>query len=852
MAENKKKSTDIKIAITKKTPTGSKKSSGSNSGKSKNSSRGSINHNKQSKKPSDKLIHKFIPFMFFVAALLLLVCLIFGSSIGFVGEWIRNILGGLMGTASFLFVALLVYFGIIWRRMIDSHRIVYKTVMILLAVVFFAATCDVILIAVLGKEADGFNIVKFYTDGGLFTGGGIIGGMIGWLCFQGMKLFSLIPLIPAIIIFMMLVLDVTPQDVIERIKRSNAKRAERRAIERAEREKEELEAAKRQKEEKNYSDKPEPDIPDNDENRFRNAVIRESKEEPAVEQEPISVAPMPEPIKEEKAETVEETGEFRLNDIFSEKEIDAMQAGGDDSSEFVDPLPYDADGDEAQAAGVQNEKLKWTPPPIDLLIEDKTSKADLSESIMITKRKLYETLESFDIRVKDIGYSIGPTITRYEIYPDSGVRVRAIANLVDDIALNLAAGDIRIEAPIPNKPAVGVEVPNTVRATVRLRTILDTDTFRNSSPLTVCLGQDVGGKNIYFDIKKMPHMIIAGTTGSGKSVCINCIVCSLLYKNSPDKVKLIMIDPKKVEFSIYQHIPHLYCPVISDARKAAGALASAVAEMERRYTLIEDVGVRDIDAYNVATANDPDREYLPKLIIVIDELADLMMMAKADVEQFITRIAQKARAVGIHLIIGTQRPSVDVITGLIKANVPSRIACTVKSQVDSRTILDISGAEKLIGQGDMLFSPIGLAKPMRVQGSFLDDSEVARIIEFIKANNAEVVYNSAFMDSMEAAAANVGEKKTGGAALDAADMSDEGGDVKFRQAVEIAISEGKISTSLLQRKLEIGYGRAAKLIDRMEEMGYVSSSDGGNKPRKVLITKQEYYERSINDTVSED
>ena len=311
-----------------------------------------------------------------------------------------------------------------------------------------------------------------------------------------------------------------------------------------------------------------------------------------------------------------------------------------------------------------------------------------------------------------------------------------------------------------------------------------------------------------------------------------------------------MIDPKKVEFSIYQHIPHLYCPIISDARKAAGALASAVAEMERRYTLVEDVGVRDVDAYNQATARDPDREYLPKLIIVIDELADLMMMAKADVEQFITRIAQKARAVGIHLIIGTQRPSVDVITGLIKANVPSRIACTVKSQVDSRTILDISGAEKLVGQGDMLFSPIGLAKPMRVQGAFLEDAEVGRIVDFIKANNAPVEYNSAFMDSMEAAAMNVGEKKTGGAALDAADMSEENGDIKFRQAVEIAIQENKISTSLLQRKLEIGYGRAAKIIDRMEELGYVSEADG-NKPRRILITKQEFYEKAVNGSVEE-
>lgn len=822
----------------------------------------------QDKPSSEKIIHKFIPFFLFVVALLMLCCLIFGDVIGVVGDGIKKISGGVFGMAAYLFVVVLVYLGIVWRKLIDSRKYKLKLIMLSLTILTVSALCEVISLAI--GVVDGANafpgVDVMFEEGGRMLGGGFLGGLMGWGLYAGLNLVSLVVLIPALIVFLLVIFDLTPADIAERVRLRRAKRLEAKAAE------EEAARLLSQKNQREHQNKPETENAYSDMSEIDANIANEAQDDgtelfddgmydtmPKDDQKPekgaVIVDGEVQELDEDKEESHESgNGEFRLADVFDDRRRRQLQANDDDDSAEMSDTAAEEDGDivfeEVEDREPETVKPEWIAPPVDLLVEDKTSKADLSDSIAITKRKLLETLSSFDIRVKDIGYSIGPTITRYEIYPDSGVRVRAIANLVDDIALNLAAGDIRIEAPIPNKPAVGVEVPNAVRATVRLRSIIDTDTFRNSSPLTVCLGQDVGGKNIFFDIKKMPHMIIAGTTGSGKSVCINGIVCSLLYKNPPDKVKLIMIDPKKVEFSIYQHIPHLYCPIISDSRKAAGALASAVAEMERRYSLVEDVGVRDIDSYNKATERDPDREYLPKLIIVIDELADLMMMAKADVEQFITRIAQKARAVGIHLIIGTQRPSVDVITGLIKANVPSRIACTVKSQVDSRTILDIGGAEKLIGQGDMLFSPIGLAKPMRVQGAFLEDAEVARVIDFIKANNAPVEYNSAFMDSMEAAAMNVGEKKTGGAALDAADMSDENGDTKFRQAVEIAISEGKISTSLLQRKLEIGYGRAAKLIDRMEELGYVSAPDG-NKPRRILISKQEYAERSMNDTLSE-
>ncbi len=498
-------------------------------------------------------------------------------------------------------------------------------------------------------------------------------------------------------------------------------------------------------------------------------------------------------------------------------------------------------------------------PPVDMLTPNpNAAEEDYSQELQENAQRLMETLRSFKVSIKEITYSRGPTITRYELKPDAGIRVRAIANLVDDIALNLATTGVRIEAPIPNKPAVGIEVPNRTRATVYLRDLIETPKFFESkSRLTSCLGMDVGGNPIYFDIAKMPHLLIAGATGMGKSVCINTIIVSLLYKAKPDELKLILIDPKKVEFTIYKNIPHLYAPIVSDPKKAAGALASAVAEMERRFEMIEDAGVRDISGYNAVTENDPDREYMPHMVIIIDELADLMMTAPDEVETSICRLAQKARAAGIHIIIGTQRPSVDVITGLIKANIPSRIACTVASQTDSRTILDIGGAEKLIGRGDMLFAPVGASKPMRVQGAFVSEGEVENIVTFIRDNNAAGKFNAEFIERINEEAAKCGMKKNAqsNAGFDSdSDGEVEGGDSKFNEAVKLAIEEGKISTSLMQRRLGVGYGRAAKIIDAMEERGYVSKPDG-NKPRRVLISMEEYMRRKMDnelDDISDD
>ncbi len=489
-------------------------------------------------------------------------------------------------------------------------------------------------------------------------------------------------------------------------------------------------------------------------------------------------------------------------------------------------------------------------PPYDLLTADKNPKeSDYSDELKENAKKLMETLASFNVRIKEINYSRGPTITRYELRPDAGVRVRSISNLVDDIALSLATSGVRIEAPIPGKSAVGVEVPNRHQATVYLRTLIESPTFsETASRLAVCLGMDVAGKPIYFNIDKMPHLLIAGATGMGKSVCINSLIVSILYKAKPDEVKLILVDPKKVEFNIYKEMPHLYVPVVSDPKKAAGVLATAVSEMERRFEMIEELNVRDITNYNRIAETDPEIKPMPRIVIVIDELADLMMTAPDDVETAVCRLAQKARAAGIHLIIGTQRPSVDVITGLIKANIPSRIAFTVASQVDSRTIIDIGGAEKLIGRGDMLFAPVGAAKPMRVQGAFVGEVEVENIVEFLKSHNNTAQYDDEFVKRIEEEAARCGTKKGSAAAAYREDVDGAQVDPKLHEAVELAIETGKISTSLMQRRLGLGYGRAAKVIDQMQELGYVSAADG-NKPRKVLITKEQYMEKMINDDV---
>ena len=468
-------------------------------------------------------------------------------------------------------------------------------------------------------------------------------------------------------------------------------------------------------------------------------------------------------------------------------------------------------------------------PPIELLSEG-TPKGIKGgkKAVTDTATKLQKTLYSFGVSAKVENVSIGPAITRYELKPAEGVRVSKIANLADE--------SIRIEAPIPGKQAVGIEVPNKENEIVHFRDIIDTDKFRESkSKLSFALGKDVAGQEIITDIAKMPHVMIAGATGSGKSVCINTLIASIIYKAKPSEVKLVMIDPKIVELSVYNGIPHLLIPVVTDPKKAAGALAWAVQEMENRYATFAQKGVRDLKGYNEAAEKEKIGR-LPHIVIIIDELADLMMVAKNDVEDAICRLAQKARAAGMHLVIATQRPSVDVITGLIKANIPSRIAFAVSSQVDSRTILDMVGAEKLLGKGDMLFYPAGAPKPTRVQGAFVSDSEVEKIVDFVKANG-EVKYNEAILESIENA--NKTDREM------AEEELDDDTDPFLMDAIDVVVETGQASTSFIQRRFKVGYARAGRIIDQMEERGIISGYQG-SKPREVLMTKDRWEELKMS------
>lgn len=493
----------------------------------------------------------------------------------------------------------------------------------------------------------------------------------------------------------------------------------------------------------------------------------------------------------------------------------------------VEAPGYQKDASSEAAQDVIPENPHYQLPPLSILLRPyRLKNTRLSKDISDNIRILEETLESFGIRGKVLQVSRGPAITRYEIQPPAGVKVSRIVGLSDDIALSMAAPGVRIEAPIPGKAAVGIEIPNKETAMVHLRDLLETHEFnRASSKLTISLGKDIAGNPVVADLAKMPHLLIAGATGSGKSVCINTLIVSILFKATPEEVKFLMIDPKMVELTMYNGIPHLVSPVVIDPKKAAVSLRWAVKEMEHRYELFANAGVRDITRYNQQFENkkpgSDDLSPLPLIVVIIDELSDLMMVAPADVEDAVCRLAQMARAAGIHLLVATQRPSVDVITGLIKANIPSRISFAVSSQIDSRTILDMSGAEKLLGKGDMLFFPVGAAKPVRVQGAFLSDREVEDLVNYLKTQ-AEPVYNNRILKE---------EPKK--------DVVREMEDELLPNAVQLLIESGHASISLLQRRLRIGYARAARLIDIMEQKGIVGGYEG-SKPRAILMNLDQF------------
>lgn len=493
------------------------------------------------------------------------------------------------------------------------------------------------------------------------------------------------------------------------------------------------------------------------------------------------------------------------------------------------------------AKEIGNSDHSYQFPPLELLKKGKTQTAEKEDLIRHNAIKLQEVLKSFGVNVTMTNYSCGPSVTRYEMVPEQGVKVSKITGLADDIMMNLAAQSIRIEAPIPGKSAVGIEIPNTKRSGVGFRELIDTEKFiKHPSKIAFAVGKDIEGNVVVEDIAKMPHLLIAGATGSGKSVCTNTLIMSILYKARPDEVKLILVDPKQVELKVYNGIPHLLTPVVTDPKKAAGALNWAVAEMTKRYQMFSECNVRNIQGYNEKVREvqesgkvDEDAlEKMPQIVIIVDELADLMMVAKAEVEEAIVRLAQLARAAGIHLVIATQRPSVDVVTGLIKANVPSRIALSVSSGVDSRTIIDSVGAEKLLGNGDMLFYPTMYPKPLRVQGAYISDDEVMNVVEYLKAQNGETTYNEEVTTQITSSAGSSTTAIGNGA-------SDDDRDEYFVQAGKFIIDKNKASIGMLQRMFKIGFNRAARIMDQLFEAGVVGPEEG-TKPRQVLMSEEQF------------
>lgn len=544
----------------------------------------------------------------------------------------------------------------------------------------------------------------------------------------------------------------------------------------------------------------------------------------------VNVEPKRKPrkTKESQAEVMEETA--KVADDITAVSATSMNANTLSNSTITSNINSTTSSDEI--------KKEYVFPPISLLKTAKGKASNNETSVRETAMKLKSTLESFGVNVTVTDYSCGPSVTRYELQPEQGVKVNKIVSLADDIKLNLAAADIRIEAPIPGKAAIGIEVPNKESSSVYFRDLLESENFKNfNSNIAFAVGKDISGQVVVADIAKMPHLLVAGATGSGKSVCINTLIMSIIYKAKPDDVKLIMIDPKQVELSIYNGIPHMLIPVVTDPKKAAGALNWAVMEMTNRYQLFAQYNVRNLQGYNEKVKSvtgleegNEELKKLPQIILIVDELADLMMVAHHEVEDAIVRLSQLARAAGIHLVIATQRPSVDVITGLIKANVPSRIAMTVSSGVDSRTILDMNGAEKLLGKGDMLFYPTGYPKPVRVQGAFLSDEEIANVVDFLKSKNGETAYDDKISQEIATTGAG-GAIGSSGAEPDV--------DEYFVDAGKFIIGKDKASIGMLQRVYKIGFNRAARIMDQLSDAGVVGPEEG-TKPRKVLMTLEEF------------
>ena len=782
---------------------------------------------------------------FAVAVFLLCVVFIPGQNVWLA---IHNFIFGVFGVTAYFYPFLLGFVAVLFAMDKIGGSMNAKVIESGILVILVGAAVDIF-----SKHNDALtfwqHLTAAYKSGSHLKSGGFLGALVGhplYLAFG--KTGAAITAILLIFVFLMIITGTTLMSLFRTMARpvkSISEQAENAYQARLERESEETQSGKQLKVIKGFNvDIPVDDIPEKRnipktslDEKQRKVVSAYYGETPESEPEKPAV---PEP--EEKADDIKPEIETALKAAKNEAEAEKRDIPPEKAAEPTKPSEFSVPEKDAEP-----KTEGYSYPPLSLLNKSKaTDTAALSAELDHTAEHLVETLKSFGVETRIVDISRGPTVTRYELQPCAGVKISKITNLADDIALNLATAGVRIEAPIPNKAAVGIEVPNKASAVVGVRGILESPAFINAkSKLTVALGRDIGGNVVVTDIAKMPHGLIAGATGSGKSVCINSIIISLLYKATPDEVKLLMIDPKVVELGIYNGIPHLLVPVVTDPRKAAGALGWSVTEMERRYKMFADRGVRDLAGYNkfVENLGDPEVQKMPHIVIIIDELADLMMTAPNEVEDSINRIAAKARAAGMHLIIATQRPSVDVVTGVIKANIPTRIAFAVSSQIDSRTILDSAGAEKLLGRGDMLFSPVGSTKPNRIQGCFVSDEEVEAVVDYIKSDHT-VDYDDDVMVEIERQAAIEKKQKTG--------LPEDGpeGDPMLDEAIRVVVENGMASTSLLQRKLKLGYARAARIVDEMEQRGVVGPYEG-SKPRKVLISKEQLLEREAAGEVNE-
>lgn len=867
------KNTDKKSAKQTKGKGPAKKTSNSGKGKVNNKSKSQNSSSVKEKKPANYRVRAII----LLALAVLSFCLLFIKG-NFVWSFISNSIYGIFGGSAVLISVSLLYIAIMTAKEKEVHRLKAKVGFCALTV-FLACTLWYIFsgyqkgnyFVELGHEfMAGFNGDSFVS-----RGGGLFGALLGYPMSYGLgNTISVILLVLLILVLLLIITGVSLLDIAKAARKPMEKAMHQAEIRKQER----IEKEKQRELEKSYEEESlvpayngPIDIPldgpirkkkkDNSSNENKNNnedislakqrdetdnlidIIKKANQQ-IEEDNPSTLDVIKENVRKEKTQALKDATKLanRADEIIDEtealnKEIKEYDTGTHSDYQF---------------------------PPVQLLnLAHNTNSANINNELQEKAEKLVSTLDSFGVKVTITNICRGPSVTRYEIQPAPGVKISKITNLADDIALNLAANGVRIEAPIPGKAAVGIEVPNKVVSMVSMRELIDSEEFRNAkSKLTCVLGRDISGEIVTTDLAAMPHLLIAGTTGSGKSVCVNSLLMSILYRATPDEVKFLLIDPKMVEFSKYKGIPHLLIPVVFDSKKAAASLNWAVSEMDQRYNLFSEYDCKDINSYNeliesnlkyiseqdVPEGEEPDvlevnglpvrKEKMFRCVIAIDELADLMMTAPSEVEESICRLAQKARAAGMHLVIATQRPSVNVITGVIKANIPSRISLKVSSNIDSRTILDFGGAEKLIGKGDMLYSPVGAPKPIRVQGCFASDKEIEGVTRYIKNH-----HRSQYNEEVEARIKKI--------TVDGMDADNKGSnddldlDEKIEEAIKIVIDAGQASTSLVQRRLKVGYARAGRMIDEMESLGIVGPHQG-SKPREVLMTYQDWLERKNN------